>query len=109
MSIQINLIAATLACCYLRTEKSRSRKYCSAVNHLKASSGTSHIGCCCQEEAGNKYKKPLQRRLQGFVRDRVGEIYSSGFILSQNSVSVKLLLVFVYTIFIIIFSSSMNS
>ena len=43
------------------------------------------------------------------VRDRVGEIYSSGFILSQNSVSVKLLLVFVYTIFIIIFSSSMNS
>ena len=43
------------------------------------------------------------------VRDRVGGIYSSGFILSQNSVSVKLLLVFVYTIFIIIFSSSMNS
>ena len=99
----------TLAGTSFRTEKSRSRKYCSAVNHLKASSGTSHIGCCCQEEAGNKYKKPLQRRLQGFVRDRVGEIYSSGFILSQNSVSVKLLLVFVYTIFIIIFSSSMNS
>ena len=46
---------------------------------------------------------------QGLVRDRVGKIYSSGFILSQNSVSVKLLLVFVYTIFIIIFSSSMNS
>ena len=37
----------TLAGTSFCTEKSRSRKYCSAVNHLKASSGTSHIGCCC--------------------------------------------------------------
>ena len=38
-----------------------------------------------------------------------GKDYSSGFILSQNSVSVKLLLLFVNTIFIIVFASSMNS
>ena len=56
---------------------------------------THNTSAVVPRRGGNKYKKPLQRRLQGFVRDRVGEIYSSGFILSQNSVSVKLLLVFV--------------
>ena len=56
-----------------------------------------------------KFANYSPTKKQGLVRDRVGDIYSSGFILSQNSVSVKLLLVFVYTIFIIIFSSSMNS
>lgn len=67
MSIQINLIAATLACCYLCTEKSRSRKHCSALNHQCLKCKQWHIAhrLLLTEEGGIKNKKPLQRNVAG--------------------------------------------